>query len=128
MERIERTLAVVGRLLIAVLFVLAGIGKILNPKPFLDHMTQFGMPTFLLPAVIALEIGGGLAVLIGWRLREAAGALAIFCILTATIFHHQLGIKAEVTLFLKDLAIAGGLLLTAVSASGNARAKARVVD
>lgn len=128
MERIERTLAVVGRLLIAVLFVLAGIAKILNPQPFLNHMTQFGVPTFLLPAVIALEVGGGLAVLVGWRLREAAGALAIFCILTAAIFHHQLGIKAEVTLFLKDLAIAGGLLLTAVSASATARATGRVVD
>jgi pimeloyl-ACP methyl ester carboxylesterase/uncharacterized membrane protein YphA (DoxX/SURF4 family) len=128
MERIERMLAVVGRLLIAVLFVLAGIAKILNPRPFLDHMTQFGVPTFLLPAVIALEFGGGLAVLIGWRLREAAGALAIFCILTAAIFHHQLGIKAEVTLFLKDLAIAGGLLLTAVSAAENARVKGRVVN
>ena len=127
MERIEQMLAVVGRLLIAVLFVLAGIAKILNPKPFLDHMTQFGVPTFLLPAVIALEFGAGLAVLIGWRLREAAGALAIFCILTAAVFHHQLGIKAEVTLFLKDLAIAGGLLLTAVSASENARVKGRVV-
>ena len=128
MERIERMLAVVGRLLIAVLFVLAGIAKILNPKPFLDHMTQFGVPTFLLPAVIALEFSGGLAVLIGWRLREAAGALAIFCILTAAIFHHELGVKAEVTLFLKDLAIAGGLLLTAVSASEHARAKGRAVD
>ena len=128
MERIERRLAVVGRLLIAVLFVLAGIAKILNPKPFLDHMTQFGVPTFLLPAVIALEFSGGLAVLIGWRLREAAGALAIFCILTAAIFHHELGVKAEVTLFLKDLAIAGGLLLTAVSAAQHTRAKGRVVD
>jgi putative oxidoreductase len=128
MEQIERTLAVAGRLLIAVLFVLAGVAKILNPKPFLGHMTQFGVPTFLLPAVIAVEIGGGLAVLIGWRLREAAGVLAIFCILTAAIFHHQLGIKAEVTLFFKDLAIAGGLLLTAVSASKHARAKGRVVD
>ena len=128
MQRIERMVAVVGRLLIAGLFVLAGIAKIVNPKPFLDHMTEFGVPTFLLPAVIALELGGGLAVLIGWRLREAAGALAIFCILTAAIFHHELGIKAEVTLFLKDLAIAGGLLLTAVSASEHAIAKGRVVD
>ncbi len=127
-QQIERLLAVVGRLLVAALFVLAGIAKILNPKPFLDHMTQFGVPTFLLPAVIALELSCGLAVLIGWRLREAAGALAIFCILTAAIFHHELGIKAEVTLFLKDLAIAGGLLLTAVSASEHARAKGAVVD
>jgi putative oxidoreductase len=88
-------------------------------------MAQFGVPAFLLPAVIALELGAGLALLLGWRLREAAGALGIFCLLTAAIFHHQLWIKPELTLFLKDLAIAGGLLLLAVSAAARARAPGR---
>jgi putative oxidoreductase len=61
--------------------------------------------------------------LIGWRVRYAAGALGIFCVLTAAIFHHQLGIKAEVTLFLKDLAIAGGLLALAASAAARDRTR-----
>ncbi len=98
------------------LFILAGIAKIINPQPFLEHMTQFGVPTFLLPAVIALELGAGLATLVGWRIRDAAAALGIFCVLTAALFHHQLGINAERTLFFKDLAIAGGLLVMAASA------------
>src|ERR1700742_5339893 len=111
----EKVVTVVGRILVAMLFVLAGVAKLLNPTPFLEHMTHFGVPTWLLPAVIALELGAGLAVLIGWRLRYAAGALAIFCVLTAALFHYQLGINTERTLFLKDLALAGGLFLLAAS-------------
>jgi putative oxidoreductase len=126
METLEKTVTILGRALIALLFILAGLGKISNPTPFLEHMTQFGVPTWLLPAVIALELSGGLAILIGWRVREAAGALGIFCVLTATIFHHQLGIKAEVTLFLKDLAIAGGLLVLAASAAARDRLRGLV--
>jgi putative oxidoreductase len=123
METIEKTATVIGRALLAALFILAALGKITNPTPFLEHMTQFGVPKWLLPAVIALELIGGLALLIGWRVREAAGALGIFCILTAAIFHHQLSIKAETTLFLKDLAIAGGLLVLAASAAARERTR-----
>jgi putative oxidoreductase len=99
------------------------MAKILDPKPFLEHMTQFGVPTFLLPAVIALELGAGIATLIGWRVRDTAGLLALFCVMTAVIFHHQLGIHTERTLFLKDLAIAGGLFVMAASAATRSRTK-----
>jgi putative oxidoreductase len=99
----------------ALLFLLAGAAKILGPSPFLEHMSRFSVPGLLLPAVIALELGAGLCLLVGWRVRWAAGALAIFCVMTAMIFHHQLGISAERTSFFKDLAIAGGLLCIAAS-------------
>jgi putative oxidoreductase len=62
-----RISAIAGRALMALLFVLAGLAKALGPQPFLDHMAAFGVPAILLPAVILLEIGAGLAVLIGWR-------------------------------------------------------------
>jgi len=107
--------------LVAALFIFAGLSKVIGPQPYLDHMKEFGVPTLLLPAVIALEIGAGLTLLAGWRLRAAAGALGIFCILTAVIFHHELGIKAERTHFFKDLAIAGGLLMTAANAEALGR-------
>jgi putative oxidoreductase len=123
MEHLQKIVMIGGRALVALLFILAGVVKILNQKPFLEHMTQFGVPKFLLPAVIALELGAGLAILIGWRIRDAAGALAFFCLLTAAIFHHQLWINAERTLFFKDLAIAGGLLVMAASAAALARRK-----
>lgn len=123
MEQMEKIVTIGGRALVAILFVLAGLAKILNPQPFLEHMTHFGVPTFLLPAVIALELGAGLALLIGWRIRDAAGALAIFCVMTAAIFHYQLWINTERTLFLKDLAIAGGLFVMAANAAARARTK-----
>jgi putative oxidoreductase len=117
----ERAAWIGGRALIALLFILAGTVKILNPRPFLEHMTQFGVPTFLLPAVIALELGAGLILLIGWRVRDAGAALALFCVTTAIVFHHQFAISAERTLFFKDLAIAGGLLAMASSAAAHTR-------
>jgi putative oxidoreductase len=125
-EYVEKIVTIGGRALVAVLFVLAGAVKILSPKPFLDHMAEVGVPTFFLPAVIALELGAGLALMIGWRVRYAAGALAVFCVMTATIFHHQLGISAERTSFFKDLAIAGGLFVMAASAAVRVRTKASI--
>jgi putative oxidoreductase len=113
----ERIAIVGGRALLAALFIFAGIIKIVTPQPFLDHMTEFGVPTLLLPAVIALELVGGTALLLGWRVRDTAGALAVFCLLTAFIFHHELAIKTERTLFFKDLAIAGSLFAMAANAA-----------
>lgn len=107
-----------GRALVALLFILAGVAKIVGPKPFLDHMAQHHVPAVLLPAVIVLEIGAGLSVLTGWQGRWGALALALFCLATAFIFHFDLGDKAERTLFLKDLAIGGGLFILA---AGSAR-------
>ena len=123
MLHVETVATIVGRSLLALLFITAGVVKILHPQPFLEHMAQFGVPGSLLPAVIALELGAGLAILIGWRLRDAAGALAFFCVLTAVIFHHQWSISAERTLFFKDLALAGGLFF--MSATGAVRARLR---
>jgi putative oxidoreductase len=110
-----------GRALLALLFILAGLAKALGPQPFLQHMAAFGIPTFLLPAVVVLELGAGVALLLGRRLREAAGALGFFCLLTALVFHHDLGDKAERSLFFKDLALAGGLLAMAAAAEQKRR-------
>jgi len=98
---------------LALLFVLAGAAKIIGPKPFLEHMAQKHVPGVLLPAVIALELGAGLLVLTGWQARWGALALAGFCVATAVVFHLDWTDKAERTLFFKDIAIAGGLLVVA---------------
>jgi putative oxidoreductase len=107
---------IAGRSLLALLFILAGAAKIAGPKPFLDHMAAHHIPGQLLPLVIALELAAGPALLIGWQQSFAAGALALFCLATAFGFHLDLADKAERTLFVKDLAIAGGLMVIAASA------------
>jgi putative oxidoreductase len=106
---------IVGRTLLALLFILASAAKIAGPQPFLDHMAAHHIPG-VLPLVIALELGAGFALLIGWQLSFAAGALALFCIATALGFHLDLADKAERTLFVKDLAIAGALMVIAAGA------------
>ena len=107
---------IAGRSLLALLFVLAGAAKIAGPQPFLDHMAAHHIPGSLLPLVIALELGAGLALLFGWQLSYAAGALALFCVATALGFHLDLTDKAERTLFVKDMAIAGALMVIAAGA------------
>jgi putative oxidoreductase len=107
---------IAGRTLLALLFILAGAAKIAGPQPFLDHMAAHHIPGALLPLVIALELGAGLALLFGWQLSFAAGALAMFCVATALAFHRDLADKAERTLFVKDLAIAGALMVIAAAA------------
>jgi putative oxidoreductase len=107
----------IGRALLAVLFILAGVGKITGYNNTLAYMAAHGVPGFLLPAVIALELGGGLALLIGWRADIAAFLLAGFTIIAAVVFHINFGDQAQLTLFLKDFAIAGGLLLAVLAQS-----------
>src|ERR1700677_117357 len=109
-------ITIVGRTLLALLFILAGAAKIAGPQPLLDHMAAHDIPGVLLWPVILLALAAGGAVLIGWQLPFAAGALALFCIATAIGFHLNLADKAERTLFVKDIAIAGALMVRAPGA------------
>ena len=109
-------IATVGRAALAGMFILAGAAKLVGPAPFLAHMKQFSVSRLLLPAVIALEIGAGAALLLGWRTPLAAGSLSVFCIATAVVFHRQLRDRAERSHFFKDLALAGAL--AALAAAG----------
>lgn len=113
--RLQNVVVILGRLLLATLFILAGVNKIIGPQPILEHMAKFGVPGILLPAVIALEIGAGAILLSGWKLRYAATALAVLCLLTAVIFHREFGIPAERTQFFKDFALAGALMVIAAT-------------
>ena len=108
----------IGRLLLAALFILEGWSKIRGYQAAVDYMDRYGVPGILLPAVIALEVGGGLMLALGWRTRLAAVALAGFCIAAAVLFHNQLLDRSHLLHFEKDLAIAGGLLVLAVVGAG----------
>ena len=115
------TLHTIGRAVLGGFFVLAGINKLLSYGATVIYMEDAGLPGTLLPLVIALELVGGLVVAVGKPVRLlpwAAIALAGFCVLTNLVFHRfwemdgQLG-QLELSLFFKNLAIAGGLLMAA---------------
>lgn len=108
----------VGRILMSVIFIVAGIGKISAYAGTQGYMESMGVPGALLPLVIALEVGGGLALLLGWGARLAALALAGFSLVAAVVFHADLGDQMQSILFMKNLALAGGLLLLAVNGPG----------
>lgn len=110
---LDHSLMIGGRSLLALLFVLAGAAKIAGPQPFLDHMAQHNLPGMLLYGVIALELIAGFSLLAGYQVSYSAIALGLFCVLTAFIFHFDPADKAERSLFIKDLAIAGGLFVLA---------------
>ncbi len=103
-----------GRIMLALIFILAGIGKIQDPAGTAGYMQSMGVLGILLWPTIALEILGGIALAIGYKTRLAAFALAGFTLLAAALFHSNFADKMQMIMFLKDIAIAGGLLLLAV--------------
>ncbi len=100
-----------GRIALAAIFLLAGISKIGGYDGTVGYMESQGIPGFLLPLVIILEVGGGAALIIGWQTRWAALALAGFCVLAALLFHFDFGDTMQQASFMKNIAIAGGLLV-----------------
>ena len=108
----------IGRLLLASIFILEGWSKLRGYDAALAYMNRFGVPGALLPAVIVVELAGGLMIAVGWQTRIAAAALATFCVLAAFLFHTKFADRNQVLHFEKDLAIAGGLLVLAIAGAG----------
>jgi putative oxidoreductase len=109
---------IAGRVLLATLFLLAGISKLSAYSATTAYMSSAGVPGVLLPAVIVTELGGALAIILGWRTRVVAALLAGFSVLTAFIFHNDFADPMQMINFLKNLSIAGGLLLLVVNGAG----------
>ena len=107
----DKLLNIAARLLMAQIFLISGYNKIVNYGGTQGYMESMGVPGTLLPLVIALEIGGGIALLFGILIRWAALALALFTIVAAVLFHWDFGNQTQMIHFMKNLAIAGGLLL-----------------
>lgn len=114
-----------ARILLAALFVVAGLGKIPGYEGTAGYMQAMGVPGSLLPLVIALEIVGGLAIAVGYRTRLFAFLLAGFSLLSALVFHNMFVDPAEQTQFLKNLAIAGGFLALFAHGAGRLSLDAR---
>ena len=104
--------ALAGRVLLAMLFLLSGINKVAQPVPTLAYINAVGLP--FAPVVLAgsalVEIGGSVALVLGYRTRFAAAVLAVFTVLAALIFHSNFADQNQFIHFFKNIAIAGGLL------------------
>ena len=109
-DKVYNTLA---RTMMALLFLLSAVGKVKAPAATMEYMAAHGLPTLMLWPVIALELLGALALIIGLRVREVSWALAAFTLLAAVLFHSDLADRVQLTMALKNIAIVGGLLAIA---------------
>jgi putative oxidoreductase len=118
MNTLQTLSAPLGRLLISLIFVISGVGKLGSYAGTQGYMESMGVPGVLLPLVIALEIVGGLAVILGWQTRLAAFLLAGFCIVSGVLFHGNVGDSMQQIQLLKNLGLAGGLLFLVAHGAG----------
>ena len=121
----QDTLALIGRILIAYLFVPAGIGKLMGFAGTVGYIASAGLPLPQLAAVIAIvvEVGFGIALLLGYKTRWTALVMALFTLATAIFFHNFWAMpEAKYAMmklnFDKNMAIAGGLMAFAVLGAG----------
>ena len=118
MNTAEKSVDLIGRVLLAAMFLLAGIQKIGGYEGTQGYMEAMGVPGALLPAVIALEIGGALAIIAGFFTRWVAAALAGFTLAAAFLFHYQPEDQMQMILFLKNISIAGAFLILVARGAG----------
>ena len=112
MEKYAPTIAAVGRILIAAIFLMSGLSKLGAPAATIGYIASVGLPLPALGFFIALaaEIGGGLLLLVGFQTRLIAALLAVFTLATAVFFHNNFADQNTMIHFLKNVMIIGGLL------------------
>lgn len=114
-----------GRVFMAAIFLLAGMNKIQFYEGNAQYLASGGLPEFLLPVVIVFEIFGALALIAGYKVRWVALAFAGFSVLSALLYHNNLGDQMQFILFFKNIAMAGGFLLLAANGAGQYSLDAR---
>lgn len=124
-DNLKDLAAPAGRAALALIFILSGVQKIGGYAATQGYMEFMGVPGGLLPLVIAVELGAGVALLLGWQARIAAFLLAGFSVLSGLIFHlvpsfglEGMAAQAETIGFLKNVSIAGGLLVVTALGAG----------
>jgi len=118
MKKFEDTGLLLARILMPILFITAGWGKITGYAATQQYMEAMGVPGFMLPLVILLEFGGGLAILFVFLTRFTALFTAGFTILTAFLFHSNFAEGVNQLMFMKNLSIAGGFLVLGLVGPG----------
>lgn len=114
----ESAALLAGRLLLATIFLHEGFAKLGNYAMAAAYTRAFGMPEALLPLAIAVELGCGLMIALGFYARAGAWVLAGFCVFTAVVFHTKFADRNQLLHFEKNLAMAGGFLVLAATGAG----------
>ena len=129
---IQTPLVVVGRVLLALMFILSGFSKLADLGGTAGYIASGGLPFASVLAVVVglLELVGGLAIAIGFQARWAALALGLFTIAASLLFHKFWAVPAEQAfmqqlMFMKNLSVAGGLFIVAALGAGAASLDAR---
>ncbi|MBF5089919.1 DoxX family protein [Novosphingobium sp. NBM11] len=112
--------ALAGRILLAAIFVLSGLSKVAAPAGTIGYIASAGLPLPQIGLAIAVivELGGGLALVAGFRARFVAAVLALFSLATALAFHNHLADQNQFIHFFKNVAMAGGLLQVVAFGAG----------
>jgi len=113
-------IVLVARILLAIIFILAGFSKLMDIAGTASYFATYGLPAPSALAVVAglVELLGGLAILLGFQTRVAAWVMAAFCVATAVIAHRDWADFNQMIHLQKNLAMAGGFLMLAVYGAG----------
>jgi len=118
MNTVEKYSPLIGRILISVIFLTAGLSKISGYTATQGYMNAMGVPGSLLPLVILLEVVAALAIIIGFKTQLTAFLLAGFTVLSAFFFHNNFSDQTQVIMFMKNIAITGGFFFLIAHGAG----------
>lgn len=118
MKKFEDYGLLAARILMPILYIVSGWGKITGYAATAGYMQAMGVPAMLLPLIILLELGGGLAIMFGFLTRFTAFFTAVFTLLTAFLFHSNFAEGVNSIMFMKNLTMTGGFLLLGIAGPG----------
>ena len=111
-------LSLLARILLASIFLVSAATNLQSYAAAVEYMAGLGVPAAALPVVLALQMGCGLCILGGIFTRTAAGVLAVLALVTAAVFHRHITVDNNLVDFMKNIAIAGGLVMLVANGPG----------
>ena len=117
---VQNLTLLLARILLSAIFIQAGYNKLVGPAASTAYIAKLGlpMPQAAWAVAVAVELGGGLLILLGYRTRVVALVLAAFCVASGIAAHYHPGDTGQMIHFMKNLAIAGGFLQLAATGHG----------
>ena len=118
MDKLQELSAPIGRLFLSMIFIFSGFTKITGYAATQGYMESMGVPGMLLPLVIAVELLGGIAILLCFKARLVAILMAGFSVVSALLFHQFWIDESQMNPFMKNIAMAGGFLMIFAHGAG----------